>query len=51
MINFEGVFKISSEDKVFIDTNILIFLFSPSFVNSDKYQVEKYSSVYEKLLT
>ncbi len=50
MIDFEGAYKILPEDKVFIDTNILIFLFSPSFVNSREYQVEKYSSIYNKLL-
>lgn len=50
MINMDNLHKITSEDKVFVDTNILIFLFSPSFVNSHHYQVEKYSSLYGKLL-
>ncbi|KFL33149.1 MULTISPECIES: PIN domain-containing protein [unclassified Sulfurospirillum] len=44
------IYKINAQDQVFIDTNILIFLFSPSFVSSKQYQVEKYSAIFEKLV-
>lgn len=50
MIDMSKAYKISADDQVFIDTNILIFLFSPSFVNSKKYQVNKYSAIFEKLI-
>lgn len=49
MINFTSVY-IEESDNVFIDTNILIFLFSPSFVNSREFQVEKYSSIMSLLI-
>ncbi len=49
-IDFSTIYNISSDDKVFIDTNILIFLFSPDFVSSKEYQVDKYSKIYELLL-
>lgn len=47
-INMSNTFKINSDDKVFIDTNILVFLFSPDFVHSKKSQIDRYSSVFEK---
>ncbi len=50
MINFTSVYNIEESDNVFIDTNILIFLFSPSFVNSREFQVEKYSSIMSLLI-
>lgn len=50
MIELSDVYKINASDKVFIDTNILIFLFSPSFVSSKRFQVDKYSSIVEKLV-
>lgn len=50
MIDMSSTYKISAEDQVFIDTNILIFLFAPSFSNSKKYQVDKYSAIFEKLV-
>ncbi len=49
-IDFSDIYSIKSDDKVFIDTNILIFLFSPDFVSSKEYQVDKYSKIYELLL-
>jgi len=49
-MNINNLYKIDSRDKVFIDTNILIFLFSPSFVNSHRYQVDKYSAVFSLLV-
>ena len=49
-IDFSSTYKISSEDRVFIDTNILIFLFSPDFVSSKEYQIDRYSKVFEMLV-
>lgn len=49
-IDFSSTYKINESDKVFIDTNILIFLFSPDFVSSHDYQVDKYSTIYAMLL-
>lgn len=51
MIDVGDLYEITSEDQVFVDTNILIFLFSPSFVNSHQYQVDKYTTIYQKLLS
>lgn len=50
MIDVSSIYKIKSTDQVFIDTNILIFLFSPSYVNSNYYQIEKYSAVFAYLV-
>lgn len=50
MIDLSKVYKIESTDKVFIDTNILIFLFSPSYVKSTTDQVDKYSAIFAKLI-
>lgn len=44
------MYKIDKDEKVFIDTNILIFLFSPEFVSSREYQVDKYSKILELLI-
>lgn len=49
-IDFSSAYKINSNDNVFLDTNILIFLFSPSFVSSKEYQVDTYSKIFEKLI-
>jgi len=49
-MDFSSIYKIDKKDKVFIDTNILIFLFSPDFVSSREYQVEKYSKILELLI-
>lgn len=49
-IDISNIYKINKNDKVFIDTNILIFLFSPDFVSSKKYQIDKYSTIYGKLI-
>ena len=49
-MDFSAMYKIAKEDRVFIDTNILIFLFSPDFVSSHEYQVDKYSKILELLL-
>ena len=45
------MYKIDKDEKIFIDTNILIFLFSPSFVSSKEYQVDKYSKILDILIT
>ena len=45
------MYKIAKDNKVFIDTNILIFLFSPNFISSKDYQVDKYSKILELLIT
>lgn len=50
MIDMSSTYKISAEDQVFVDTNILIFLFSPSFVNSNKFQVKKYSMIFQTMV-
>lgn len=50
MIDMSKAYKISADDQVFIDTNILIFLFSPSFVNSNKFQVKKYSAIFQTMI-
>ncbi len=50
MIDMSSTYKISPSDHVFIDTNILIFLFSPSFVNSNKFQVKKYSTIFQTMV-
>jgi len=49
-IDFIDMYKIDKNDRVFIDTNILIFLFSPDFVSSSDYQIDKYANIYSKLL-
>ena len=49
-IDFSNTYKIDKDDKVFLDTNILIFLFSPDFVSSNNYQVDRYSKIFEKLI-
>ena len=51
MIDVGSLYKIEADDKVFIDTNILIFLFAPSFVNSHQYQINKYSEIFKKLVS
>lgn len=50
MISVSNIYKVSTSDKVFVDTNILIFLFSPSYVKNSDDQVEKYSAVFSKLI-
>lgn len=46
-----NIYNIRKEDQVFIDTNILIFLFSPSsIIKSPTYQIKKYSAVFTKLI-
>ena len=51
MIDLSNIYKIKKEDKVFVDTNILIFLYSPSsIVKSYNHQVQKYSAVFTKLV-
>ena len=50
MIDVSSLYKISQNEKVFIDTNILIYLFSPDFVSSSTHQVEQYSKILEILL-
>jgi predicted nucleic acid-binding protein len=49
-IDISSIYKINKDDKVFIDTNILIFLFSPDFVSSKRHQIDKYSAIYGKLI-
>lgn len=51
MIDMSNIYNIRKEDQVFIDTNILIFLFSPSsIIKSPTYQIKKYSAVFTKLI-
>ena len=50
MINVSSLYKISENEKVFIDTNILIYLFSPDFVSSNEAFIEKYSNIFDILL-
>jgi len=49
-IDFSSTYKINKNDNVFLDTNILIFLFSPDFVSSNDYQVDTYSKIFEILV-
>jgi predicted nucleic acid-binding protein len=49
-IDMSNMYNVNQDDKVFIDTNILIFLFSPDFVSSKEYQIDKYSNIYGKLI-
>lgn len=49
-MDVSSVYKIDENEKVFIDANILIFLFSPDFVSSKEYQVDKYSKILELLI-
>lgn len=49
-IDFSSIYKIDKSDNVFLDTNILIFLFSPDFVSSTEYQVDTYSKIFEILV-
>jgi predicted nucleic acid-binding protein len=50
MIDISSLYKISKQEKVFIDTNILIYLFSPDFVSSNEKYIEQYSKILEMLL-
>jgi len=50
MIDMSTLYKISKDEKVFIDTNILIYLFSPDFVSSKEIYTEQYSKILEILL-
>ncbi len=49
-MNIESLININKDEKVFLDTNILIFLFSPSFVYSEEWQINKYNQIVSKLL-
>ncbi len=50
MIDVSSLYKVSENEQVFIDTNILIFLFSPDFVSSNERNIEQYSKILEILL-
>jgi len=50
MIDVSSLYNISKNEKVFIDTNILIYLFSPDFVSSDEKYIEQYSKILDILL-
>ena len=50
MIDVSSLYNISKNEKVFIDTNILIYLFSPDFVSSNEKYIEQYSKILEILL-
>lgn len=50
MTNGINVNPLCNKDKIFIDTNILIFLFSPTFVESEKWQIDKYSEIFLNLI-
>lgn len=49
MIDISSIYNINEADNIFIDANILIFLFSPSFVSSKRFQVDKYSQIMTQL--
>jgi len=49
-MNLLNLIQINRNDKFFVDTNILIFLFSPSFVTSEEWQISKYSQIFSKLV-
>ena len=50
MIDVSSLYNIAKNEKVFIDTNILIYLFSPDFVSSNEQHIEQYSKILEILL-
>ena len=50
MIDLSSLYKISEDEKVFVDTNILIYLFSPDFVSSNTRHIEQYSKIFDLLL-
>lgn len=50
MIDISSLYKISEHEKVFIDTNILIYLFSPDFVSSNTMYIDQYSKILDILL-
>lgn len=50
MIDISSLYKISDNEKVFIDTNILIYLFSPDFVSSNERDIAQYSKILDILL-
>ena len=50
MINVSSLYNTSKNEKVFIDTNILIYLFSPGFVSSNEKYIEQYSEILDILL-
>lgn len=50
MIDISNIYRVDSKDRVFVDTNILIFLFSPSYVKTNTDQVERYSMVFSILI-
>lgn len=50
MIDVSSLYKISDNEKVFVDTNILIYLFSPDFVSSNEKDIAQYSKILEILL-
>jgi len=43
-------YTFTENDKIFIDTNIWVFLFSPSFIDSAEWQIEKYSTIFSNLI-
>lgn len=50
MIDISSLYKISEHEKVFIDTNILIYLFSPDFVSSNAMYIDQYSKILDILV-
>jgi len=50
-MNIENLIQIDPNEKIFLDTNILVFLFSPAFVDSKKWQIEKYNQIVSRLLS
>ena len=50
MINVSNLYQIQKNEKVFIDTNVLIYLFSPDFVSTNQKQIDEYSQILDILL-
>ncbi len=50
-MNITSLIKIDKNEKIFIDTNILIFLFSPSFINSEQWMINKYSQIFATIVS
>lgn len=50
MTNSININPTTKQDEVFIDTNILVFLFSPSFIPTKEWQYSKYSPILTELI-
>lgn len=50
MIDISNLYDIKEKEEVFIDTNVLIYLFSPDFVSTNQKQIDEYSQILDILL-